>query len=1216
LLIYIIAGLTTGSIFGLAAVGVVLTYKTSGIFNFAQGALATLSAFLFYFLQAQHGVPWPVAAMVCILVAGPLMGLVLELLARRLATRDLPTKVMGTIGLLLFIQGGLYLLYPPGPYRGVTQFLPSAAFSFFGTPVQAYRVIIFAIGGTAVAALTIFLRRSRSGVAMRGVVDDPDLLDISGTSPARIRRLSWVIGSTFAAASGVLLAPLLTLDPTTFTLLIVTAFGAAAIGAFTSLPLTYLGGLLIGIAQAVLQKYIINSSGLLSGLPASLPFLVLFLLLLFAPRLRRPSTARIPPRSQADTWQPPATLRGGALVVLVGVLCAVPAFAGLYLADWTRFLAYMIVFLSLGLLVRMSGQVSLAQVSFMAIGVCAFSDLAVGHHWPWFAALLAAGLIAAPIGAVLAIPAIRFPGLYLALATLGFGILVEQMFYGQSYMFGSYGLGKSVPMPQLSWLGLTGPNGYYYLVLVIVLVLCVVTVMINHSRLGRLLRAMGDSARGLASVGASINVSRVLVFVLAACLAAVGGVLDAGALGTVGPAYYDPMLSLQLFVVILLTVGGVPWYAILAAAAQTLIPAYISSSATVGYALTAIFGLGAIQMAMTGPGFLQLPSGLRNAIDRYFPPVTLWKRAARRPSWYREAAGSELPDSAPATAGGGLRVDGVTVRYGGLVAADHISLTAAAGKITGLIGPNGAGKTTVFNACAGAVHTASGSVYLNGERFDGLGPAVRARRGLGRTFQQMELFDSLRVRDNVALGCEGGYAGRNPLDHLFSRRRQRAAVRQRTSAALDMCGIAELADTPVRNLATGQRRLVEMARCLAGRFTMLLLDEPSSGLDPVETRHFGEILTRAVRARNVGILLIEHDMALVNQVCDYVYVVDFGKNLFDGTAAQASASDVVRAAYLGEDDTLAEPASTQNAEERRDSLAPIVPVAAEPPRSADRAAVPVLSFSGLTSGYGATTVLRDVSFDVQPGQVVALLGPNGAGKTTLLRTACGIVRPIGGRITLGGTEITALPPYQRTSAGLCLIPEGRGIFRSLSVQENIRLQLPPRTSDSRDAIERALTVFPALGRRMKQVAGTLSGGEQQMLALARAYLTSPQVILLDEISMGLAPLVVDQMFRAMRDLASTGTAMLVVEQYVTRAMEMADAVVLLDKGAVSYSGPSAELDEATILRGYLKGDVSGAGDPPAVLERSRELAVPASCPSRPLRIRVAYCLAQITEEEI
>ena len=1187
MLIYIIAGLTTGSIFGLAAVGVVLTYKTSGIFNFAHGALATLSAFLFYSLQVQRGLPWPVAAAICIVVAGPLMGLVLELMARRLAAYDLPTKVMGTIGLLLLIQGGLDLLYPPGPYRGVTQFLPSAAFSLFGTPVEAYRIIIFAIGGAAVAGLTVFLRRNRAGLAMRGVVDDPDLLDISGTSPTRIRRYAWLIGSTTAAASGVLLAPLLPLDAESLTLLIVTAFGAAAIGAFTSLPLTYLGGLLIGIAQAVLQKYILNSSGLLGGLPASLPFLVLFLLLLFAPRLRRPSTAHMRPRSAGGTWRPPATLRGGAFLVLVGVLCAVPLFAGLYLVDWTRFLAYIVVFISLGLLVRMSGQVSLAQVSFMAIGVCAFSDLAVGHHWPWFAALLVASLIAAPIGAVLAIPAIRFPGLYLALATLGFGILVEQMFYGQSYMFGSFGLGTSVPTPQLSWLGLAGPNGYYYLVLVIVLVLCALTVMINHSRLGRLLQAMGDSARGLASSGASINVSRVLVFSLAAALAAVGGILDAGALGVVGPTYYDPMLSLQLFVVVLLTVGGAPWYAILAAAAQTLIPAYISASATVSYALTAIFGLGAIQMAITGPGFLQLPAWLRDAIDRCFPPISLWKRAARRHGSSEEDAEAELPESFRVPAGEGLRVDGVTVRYGGLVASDHISLTADAGKITGLIGPNGAGKTTVFNACAGAVRTASGSVYLNGERLDRLSSSARARRGLGRTFQQMELFDSLRVRDNVALGCEGGYAGWNPLDHLLSRRRQRAEVRQRTAAALGMCRIAELADTPVRNLTTGQRRLVEMARCLAGRFTMLLLDEPSSGLDSAETRHFGEVLARVVRDRNVGILLIEHDMALVNQVCDYVYVVDFGKNLFDGTAAEVSVSEVVRTAYLGQDEAPAA-ASPQDTGQHHGSLARAVPAAAESPRPVKRAAPPVLSFSGVTSGYGSTTVLRDVSFDVQPGQVVALLGPNGAGKTTLLRTACGIVRPTEGRITLGGADITARQPYQRTAAGLCLIPEGRGIFRSLSVQENIRLQLPPRTKDSREAVERALTVFPALRKRMKQVAGTLSGGQQQMLALARAYATSPQVILLDEISMGLAPIVVDEMFAAMRDLASTGTAMLVVEQYVTRAMEMADAVVLLNKGAVSYNGPSAELDEATVLRGYLQGDSSWADSQPDVLQRSRE----------------------------
>jgi len=186
-----------------------------------------------------------------------------------------------------------------------------------------------------------------------------------------------------------------------------------------------------------------------------------------------------------------------------------------------------------------------------------------------------------------------------------------------------------------------------------------------------------------------------------------------------------------------------------------------------------------------------------------------------------------------------------------------------------------------------------------------LGPPARARRGLGRTFQQLELFDSLTARENVALGCESGYAGWNPVDHLISRRGQRSEVGHRTAQAIELCGITGFADQPAAALSTGQRRLVELARCIAGRFHVLLLDEPSSGLDRVETQRFGEILTRVVAERRVGILLIEHDMALVNRICDFIYVIDFGKPIFQGTAREVGASPVVRAAYLGDEDSAA-----------------------------------------------------------------------------------------------------------------------------------------------------------------------------------------------------------------------------------------------------------------------------------------------------------------------
>jgi ABC-type branched-subunit amino acid transport system ATPase component len=219
-----------------------------------------------------------------------------------------------------------------------------------------------------------------------------------------------------------------------------------------------------------------------------------------------------------------------------------------------------------------------------------------------------------------------------------------------------------------------------------------------------------------------------------------------------------------------------------------------------------------------------------------------------------------------------------------------------------LIGPNGAGKTTLFNACSGLVRPASGAVTFGGREISRQSVSARARHGLGRTFQQMELFDSLTVRENVALGAEARRAGPNALQHLTSLPGTARQVRRAASDALRECGLTSLAGRQVGSLSTGQRRLVELARALAGAHRILLLDEPSSGLDRVETARFGEILNRIVATRGVGILLVEHDITLVTAVCDYIYVLDFGELIFEGNAADVLASPVVQAAYLGEDE--------------------------------------------------------------------------------------------------------------------------------------------------------------------------------------------------------------------------------------------------------------------------------------------------------------------------
>jgi ABC-type branched-subunit amino acid transport system ATPase component/branched-subunit amino acid ABC-type transport system permease component len=905
LLPFVILGITAGSVYGLTGTGLVLTYKTSGIFNFAQGAVATTGAYVFYILHDDllH-LPAVPTALICVFVVGPVLGLGLEAMARRLADASATMKVVATVGIVLAVQGFFAATFGTLA-RTFPAWLPQHTVNIGGAFVGVDQMIITGIALAATVALFLFFRLARLGLAMRGVVDNPELLDLGGTSPAVVRRWAWIIGSSFATLAGILLAPTLNLDATVLTLLVVQAFGAAAIGRFSSLPLTYVGGLVVGVAAAVVTKYVVTSSAALAGLPASIPFIVLFLVLIFTPRSKLAGRRVARPRPAA-AYAAPARVQLAGAIMLGAVLLVVPHLVNAgQLPYWSDALTQVILFLSLGLLVRTSGQVSLCQAAFAAIGATTMGHLTAGFGLPWGVALLLAGLAAVPIGAFIAIPAIRLPGVFLALATFGFGVTMQQMGYPLWLMFGSSSLGQAVNRPSFA----QGDIAYYYLALGFAATAGLVVVWLVRSRLGRLLRGMADSPVALATQGTSVVVTRVLVFCIAAFLAAVSGALFGGVVHSVTSTGFTAFSSLTLLALLAIIPGREPWYAFGAGFALVVIPSWISTGATVGDWLNVLFGVSAVQVAL---GFAPRNERLHWFLDRIGgrpPEVTAPAVPAATANGGRPApeATTAAGPATPGTAGpgdgrdtpAGLDLAHVTVRYGGHVAVSDVSLSAPVGQITGLIGPNGAGKTTLFNVASGLIRPAGGTLRLHGADMAALDPAARARRGLGRTFQQMELFDSLTVRENVSLGREAGQAGRRPWRHLAetgSERRGRGAASEQ---AMALAGVAGLADRPVAALSTGQRRLVELARCLAGPFDVLMLDEPSSGLDGAETERFGEVLTQVVAERGVGILLVEHDMALVMTICDYVHVLDFGTKIFEGSAADVSGSDEVRAAYLG-----------------------------------------------------------------------------------------------------------------------------------------------------------------------------------------------------------------------------------------------------------------------------------------------------------------------------
>jgi ABC-type branched-subunit amino acid transport system ATPase component/ABC-type branched-subunit amino acid transport system permease subunit len=751
-------------------------------------------------------------------------------------------------------------------------------------------------------------------MAMRAVVDNPDLMSLTGTSSVVVARWAWLIGATFAAASGVLLGPTVGgLNAGAFFLLVVASFGAAALGMFRSLPLSFAGGLLIGVLGSIASKYETSVSWL-AGVNPAFPFIVLFVVLIVIKRSKLVDTRVIRPRPLRQSYYAPWKPRLASGVVAITVLALIPNLLPRDLALWGSGLLYVILLLSLGLLVKESGQVSLCQTAFAAVGGVAFAHSAAQWGVPWFIALLFAGVMSAVVGLLVAIPAIRVSGVFLALATLGFGLALQSLVYPTSIMFTkSFDGLPNIPRPSFA----QTEKAFYYAILGFVVVTALVMLSIRFGRLGRLLRGLAESPLALNTMGTSVNATRVIVFGISAFFAGIAGALYGSFFRGMGleTPLFQPVLSLQLFAIVMLVAGGTPWFALQAGLALELLPAYFARwfpRANISSYVSLIFGLSAVGAAILADRAPGAPKWLRNLGERFRTAKKVIPIAVGRPR----------PE------GGGLQVDNLTVRFGGVVAVTELGLTAPFARITGLIGPNGAGKTTTFNACSGLVRPSAGIVRFRGQNISGLSPASRARLGVGRTFQQPELWDALTVGENVALGREAPVAGRNYLAQLFARPKERSLIEAAAAEAMDLAGVSDLADRRVGDLSTGQRRLVELARVLAGPFDLLLLDEPSSGLDKEETERFGVVLVRVVDDRGMGILLVEHDMRLVMAICQYIYVMDFGRMIFEGNPSEVANSDIVRAAYLGSAEVQEKVAS---ADESVSSLEPATGLLLESP---------------------------------------------------------------------------------------------------------------------------------------------------------------------------------------------------------------------------------------------------------------------------------------------
>jgi branched-subunit amino acid ABC-type transport system permease component len=542
-LAFIIGGLVTGSLYGLSGIGLVLTYRTSGVFNFAHGAIAAAAAFLFYRLHDQWHLPWPLAALIVLIGFVVVVGPVMELVTRSLNDVAAAVIVVVTIGLFLAIYGGLTVAVNDA-VRTLPPFLPQTGFTISSVLVSWEDVIIAATALVGAVSLYLFMRVTRLGVAMRAVVDNPTLVRLTGEPPARIRRTAWSIGCGFAAISGILLARSQGLDALQLTFLVVQAFGACAIGRFSSLPMTYVGGLVVGVVSALASDYFSNPP--FNQLPSAVPFIALIVVLLVVPLSKLPRGTLVFRGLVSDAAELSKRTGTGIVAVLVVLLLLVPHVVGAHLPVWISAESNFVIFASLALLVWTSGQISLCQMAFAALGATTMGHL-TAHGVPWPLALLLAGLLTIPVGALIAIPAIRLSGIYLALVTLGFGIVMEFVIYPTFLMFGSE-LTVSSTRPKFGPIS-GSDTSVYYVGLVVVALVSVALVSIHRSRFGRLLRAMSENPTMLTTLGLSVNATRLMVFCLSAFFAGIGGALVITQY-TVSGTGFLPIQSLVLIAVL------------------------------------------------------------------------------------------------------------------------------------------------------------------------------------------------------------------------------------------------------------------------------------------------------------------------------------------------------------------------------------------------------------------------------------------------------------------------------------------------------------------------------------------------------------------------------------------------------------------------------------------------------------------------------------------
>lgn len=884
---FALIGLGLGSMYALASQGLVLIYRGSGVLNFAQGAVGMLGAYAYYEARTTFNLPFIVAALVGIVFSGAIGTLVQVTIMRRLKNASPLARITATLGILLTVQSVAVLRYG-GRATFVAPELPQNVLHISGTIVLPWdRVIMVAVAVVLTIVLWSVYKYSRFGLGTSAVAENEIAASTLGWSADRIATINWALGSALAGLAAVLVAPIITLQVSVMTNLVLAAMATALIAGFRSFPVALVAGLVIGMTQTAVGRF---SSGI-PGLADSLPFVAIVIVLLVRGKslpLRDFIFQKLPMIGSGKI-RPRIVIP--ALVVAALLIIAVPA---RWQDAFTITLGVGMIALSIVLLTGYAGQISLAQFAMAGFGAWVAGRLVTIWHLPFLAALLCGILLTVPVGILFALPAVRTRGLTLAVVTLGLGTTLEFMVFNSDFLTGGF-FGTHVGDPMIfgiNFSAIAHPERYALLALVLLVALILVVANVRRGRSGRKLIAVRTNERAAAALGINITAAKLYAFGLAAGIAACGGIILAFRSESI---VYGAMFTSfnSISAVGWGLIGGIG-YLLGPLFGATLAPGSIGSAL-----LTSIPGAFSLFLPLIS-GLLiilfviQNQNGVAKEMSAKFRALLPKLAAEKAP---RNPTGFEVGTAAPVrVAGKVLSVQNLTVRYGGTVAVENVSFSVLPGTILGLIGPNGAGKTSIIDAITGFAPQSGGEVSLGAVSFSNLSAVRRARSGVSRTFQSLELFEDCTVRDNLLTAAD-------PFENTsyfteLARPRKPHLSPATVEAIREFNLVADL-DTMVHSLPYGKRRLVAIARAVAMEPSVLLLDEPAAGLGDVETAELAELVRKLATNWGIGILLVEHDMNFVMALCDSIVVVDFGKKIAEGLPAEIRADEMVREAYLG-----------------------------------------------------------------------------------------------------------------------------------------------------------------------------------------------------------------------------------------------------------------------------------------------------------------------------